>query len=50
MFNLTRWKINRITKKVKSMQLNRVNNPATDQQIKREILLNFELANLLKSK
>jgi hypothetical protein len=48
MFNLKRWKINRITKKVKSMQLNRVNNQPTDQLVKREILLNFELAALFK--
>ena len=48
MFNFKQWKINRISKKVKSMQLNRVNNQPTDQQVKREILFYFELASLYK--
>lgn len=48
MFNFKRWKINRITKKLKSMQINRVNNQPSDQMLKREILLYFELASLYK--
>ena len=48
MFSVNRWKINRIAKKIKSMQLNRVNNQPTDQAIKKEILYYFELASLYK--
>jgi hypothetical protein len=48
MFSMNRWKINRITKKIKSMQLNRVNNQPTDQMVKRETLHYFELAGLYK--
>lgn len=48
MFNIHRWKINRLTKKIKSMQINRVNNQPTDQQVKKEILSCFELAALYK--
>lgn len=48
MFSMNRWKINRIIKKIKSMQLNRVNNQPTDQQVKRETLHYFELAGLYK--
>ena len=48
MFNITRWKINRITKKIKALQLNRVNNQPSDQQVKREVLYCFELAALYK--
>lgn len=48
MFNLTKWKINRIVKKIKSMQFNRINNQPVDELIKREILYYFELATLYK--
>ncbi|MCL9685002.1 hypothetical protein [Legionella maioricensis] len=48
MFNLTKWKINRIVKKIKSMQFNRVNNQPGDELLKREILYYFELATLYK--
>ncbi|RUR12210.1 hypothetical protein [Legionella sp. km772] len=48
MFNIHRWKINRLTKKIKSMQLNRVNNQPSDQLIKKEISTCFELAELYK--
>lgn len=48
MFRMHRWKINRITKKIKSMQLNRVHNQPTDQLLKREVLFYFELATLYK--
>lgn len=48
MFNIHRWKINRLSKKIKSMQLNRVNNQPTDQQVKKEVLTCFELAELYK--
>ena len=48
MFNINQWKINRLAKKIKSMQLNRVNNQPTDQMVKKEILSYFELASLYK--
>lgn len=48
MFNINRWKINRLAKKIKSMQLSRVNNQPSDQMIKKEILSYFELAALYK--
>ena len=48
MFNLTKWKINRIVKKIKSMQSNRINNQPGDELLKREILNYFELATLYK--
>lgn len=48
MFTIHRWKINRLTKKIKAMQLNRVNNQPTDQQIKKEIAAYLELVNLYK--
>lgn len=48
MFNIHRWKINRLSKKIKSMQLNRVNNQPTDQQVKKEVSTYFELAELYK--
>lgn len=46
MFNLTNWKINRIVKKIKSMQFNRVNNQPGDELLKKEILYYFELVSL----
>ncbi|KTD62719.1 hypothetical protein [Legionella shakespearei] len=48
MLNMNRWKINRITKKVKAMQANRVNNQPGDEMIKKEVLYYFELAKLFK--
>lgn len=48
MLSLNRWKINRIIKKIKAMQANRINNQPGDEVIKREILYYFELANLFK--
>jgi hypothetical protein len=48
MFHITSWKINRIIKKVKSMQTNRVHNQPGDELLKREILYYFELASLYK--
>ena len=48
MFNLTRWKINRLVKKIKSMQFNRINNQPGDELLKREILNYFELAGIYK--
>lgn len=41
---LKRWKINRITKKIKTMQLQRLNSQPSDAALKREILYYFELA------
>ena len=48
MFHITGWKINRITKKIKAMQANRVNNQPGDELLKREILTYFELASIYK--
>ncbi|KTD35634.1 hypothetical protein Lmor_1081 [Legionella moravica] len=48
MFNIKRWKIKRLTKKIKAMQNNRVNNQPGDEVIKREILCYYELAGLFK--
>jgi hypothetical protein len=48
MFSMNCWKINRITKKIKSMQLNRVNNQPTDQMVKKETAYYFELAGIYK--
>lgn len=48
MWNIKHWKIKRIEKKIKSMQLSRVNNQPSDQVVKREILYYFELATLYK--
>ena len=50
MFSISNWKIKRITKKIKAMQLNRINNQPNDQLLKREILFYFELAELYKKK
>ena len=44
MFNFKRWKISRITKKIKSMQSYRVNNQPADEILKKEIAYYFELA------
>jgi TPR repeat protein len=43
---LTRWKIKRITKKIKALHANRVNNPSSGEMIKKEISYYFELAKL----
>lgn len=48
MFSMTRWKIKRITKKIKAMQTNRVNNQPGDEIIKREVLYYYELASIFK--
>lgn len=48
MINLTKWKINRIIKKIKVMQSNRINNQPGDELLKREILYYFELALIYK--
>ncbi len=48
MVPICHWKIKRITKKIKLLQVNRVHNQPTDQMIKREILYYFELANRYK--
>jgi hypothetical protein len=46
---MRRWKINRLTKKIKAMQNNRVNNQPGDEVIKREVLYYYELAGLFKN-
>ncbi|MFI4918856.1 MAG: hypothetical protein ACHP65_04805 [Legionellales bacterium] len=43
MFSIKRWKINRIIKKIKSMQANRVHNQPGDEVLKKEILYYFDL-------
>lgn len=43
---LTRWKIKKIVKKLKSMQANRVNNQPSDDLLKKEINYYFELATI----
>lgn len=48
MLNIKQWKINRIIKKIKAMQLYRANNQPNDQLLKREILYYFELADSYK--
>ncbi|KGP63818.1 hypothetical protein EP47_12360 [Legionella norrlandica] len=48
MFNFTRWKIKRITKKIRAMQSNRVSNQPGDEALKKEILYYFELAGIFK--
>lgn len=48
MFHFKRWKIRRITKKIKAMQANRVNNQPGDEVLKKEILYYFELAAIFK--
>ncbi|CEG56994.1 SEL1-like repeat protein [Legionella fallonii] len=48
MFNMTRWKINRLIKKIKAMQANRVHNQPGDEVLKREVLHYFELAGIYK--
>ncbi len=49
MFSLKNWKIKKIIKKIKTMQLARVNNQPSDQVLKREILYYFELADAYKT-
>lgn len=48
MFSMNRWKIKRLTKKLKAMQNNRINNQPGDEVIKKEINLYYELAGILK--
>lgn len=48
MFNITNWKIKRLTKKLRSMQANRVCNQPGDTVIKKEIDYCFELAGIYK--
>jgi hypothetical protein len=49
MFGLKRWKIKRLTKKLKTMRLDRQNSQPRDEILKREVLYYFELAKLYKS-
>lgn len=44
-----RWKINKIVKKLKAMQANRVNNQPGDEVLKKEIGYYFELAEIYKN-
>ncbi|PJD95436.1 MAG: hypothetical protein CK426_04275 [Legionella sp.] len=44
MFHLSCWKIKRLTKKIKLLQLNRIHNQPSDQILKKEIAYYFELA------
>lgn len=48
MFSFKKFKIERITKKLKAMQVNRVNNQPSDEQLKKEIAYYFVLANIYK--
>jgi hypothetical protein len=48
MFSIRSWKIKRIEKKVKTMQLNRIHNQPSDQLVKREISYYVELAKTYK--
>lgn len=48
MFTISGWKIKKIIKKIKSMQINRINNQPGDALIKKEILYYFELARIYK--
>jgi hypothetical protein len=50
MFSFARWKMKRITKKIKSMQLNRINNQPSDEQVKREVSYYFDLAKRYKKR
>ncbi|WP_298627399.1 hypothetical protein [uncultured Legionella sp.] len=49
MFNMKRWKIKRLIKKLKAMQNNRINNQPGDEVIKKEVNLYYELAGILKN-
>ncbi len=49
MFHFNSWKIKRITKKIRAMQANRVNNQPGDEVIKKEVAYYFELATLYKN-
>lgn len=44
MFNFKQWKINRLIKKIKAMQANRIHNQPDDVTLKKEINLYYELA------
>lgn len=46
MFNFTRWKTNRIIKKLKSMQVVRLHNQPKDDQLQKEIAYYFDLAKI----
>lgn len=48
MFHLNQWKINRLSKKIRAMQANRVNNQPGDEVLKKEVSYYFELAKLFK--
>jgi len=48
MFNYNQWKINRLIKKLKAMQANRLNNQPQDAVLKKEITYYFELAAIYK--
>ncbi|HAT8317192.1 TPA: hypothetical protein JBJ69_10365 [Legionella pneumophila] len=48
MFIFKRWKIRKITKRIKAMQANRVSNQPGDEVLKKEILYYFELATIFK--
>lgn len=48
MFSMNRWKIKRLTKKLKAMRNNRVNNQPGGEVIKKEINLYYELAGIFK--
>lgn len=48
MFNFKQWKLNRLVKKIKAMQANRVHNQPNDTTLKKEVDLYFELANRCK--
>lgn len=49
MLFLKRFKIKRLSKKIKALQYNRVHNPASDEAIKKEITLYHALAALYRS-
>ena len=49
MFGITRFKIKRLTKKLKSMQQSRVHNPVTDDVLKKEIAGYHKLAGIYAS-
>ncbi len=48
MFSFKKFKINRITKKLRAMRANRVNNQPTDEQLKKEISYYLVLADIYK--
>lgn len=46
MFQFKRWKIKRLAKKIKAMQVNRINNQPGDEVLKKEISYYFEMAKM----